>query len=331
MKFIPLHTKNTAIIYKNALCSSASIIVLIFIILSVMIPMLLVSLLSPYSGISESRVLFEQPRLQFKFQSIFTAETDEKYEAANGHESKRSTNDLVVCSTFPQLNSIMQEHSGSCEGIKYWTDDFDHDGTIDRVHFQQQLDFLPGRIKSFDLALFFEAQLKHKCPLSPPALLTYHTFIPSAAQIRAGTILLKAELKLKQYIEFTCPFPGRNTKTKFREVQLSFNNSHVELQEFQIPSLLEQLKANPAYFQLSEQDTYFQHEPGKTLRVQLDLDVLQVPARYHLSVWERLGQFWLYFASFFGISFYVMNKIKDYLFGRHIIRAWEVIPWKKLY
>ncbi|XP_067626061.1 transmembrane protein 231 [Eurosta solidaginis] len=329
MKFIPLHTKNTAIVYKNALCSSASIIVLIFIILSVMMPVLLVSLLSPYSGISESRVLFEQPRLHFKFQTIFTAETEMK---PNGNSSPNSTTgNLIVCSTFPQLNAMTAEHSGNCEGIKYWTDDFDHDGTIDRAHFEQQLTSLPGQIKNFDFALIFEAKLKHKCLLAPPALLTYHTIIPTAAQLSAGVILLKAELQLKQYIEFTCPFLGRNAKTHFHNVHLNSNDSHIELEDYQLPSLLEQLKANPAYFQLSLQDIYYRRAPGDALRIQLELDVLQVPARYHLSVWERLGQFWLYFASFFGISFYVMNKVKDYLFGRHIIRAWEVIPWKKLY
>ncbi|XP_012159104.1 uncharacterized protein LOC101462281 [Ceratitis capitata] len=331
MKFIPLHTKNTAIIYKNSLCSSASIIVLIFIILSVMIPMLLVSLLSPYSGISESRILFEQPRLQFKFQSIFIAETEAQYNASAHPQANRKPVNLVVCSTFPGLNTAAIEHSRNCEGIKYWTDDFDYDGTIDRAHFQQQLDTLPGRMRSFDLAVFFEAKLKHKCPLSPPALLTYHNIIPSAAQFSSGTILLKAELKLKQYIEFTCPFPGRNVKTQFRQVELHSNTSHFNLHDYQISSLLEQFKANPAYFQLSEEEIYYRREPGSSLRIQLDLDVLQVPARYHLSVWERLGQFWLYFASFFGISFYIMNKLKDYLFGQHIIRAWEVIPWKKLY
>lgn len=112
MKFIPLHTKNTAIIYKNSLCSSASIIVLIFIILSVMIPLLLVSLLSPYSGISESRILFEQPRLQFKFQSILIAETE-------GEDVNNSQDvNFVVCSALPQINTVVIEHNKSCEGIK---------------------------------------------------------------------------------------------------------------------------------------------------------------------------------------------------------------------
>lgn len=50
----------------------------------------------------------------------------------------------------------------SANTLQYWTDDFDHDGTIDRAHFQQQLESLPGRIKSIDLAIFFEANLKVK-------------------------------------------------------------------------------------------------------------------------------------------------------------------------
>lgn len=77
-----------------------------------MIPMLLVSLLSPYSGISESRILFEQPRLQFKFQSILIAETEG--EVVN---NKQDVN-LVVCSTLPHINTIVMENGNSCEGIK---------------------------------------------------------------------------------------------------------------------------------------------------------------------------------------------------------------------
>lgn len=166
-------------------------------------------------------------------------------------------------------------------------------------------------------------------------MLAYHLSIPEIEQLSSGTIRLTAELQLKQYIEFTCPFPGRNSKTHFRQVALSTNESEsvsfFDISEYKLESLLKQLKANPAYFHLHMQETYFQRDLTHGLRILLDLNVLQVPARYHLSVWERLGQFWLYFASFFGISFYVMNKLKDFLFGRHIIRSWEIIPWKKLY
>ncbi|KAH8377028.1 hypothetical protein KR093_002833 [Drosophila rubida] len=324
MKFIPLHTTNTAIVYKNSLCSLASLLVVVFIALSVMLPVLLVSLLSPYSGISESRVLYEQPNVQFKYQYIFVANM----------EKGNSSSSFIACSSFGNFNARTQNYSGHCEASKYWTQDLDHDAVTDRLHFRLELQQLPAPLINFDLLLFFEAQLRHKCVLTPPAVLAHQLQLPHTARLQNGHIQLKGELKLKQYVEFTCPFPGRNIQTHFRQVQLDSNNSHADIEQYKMESLLAQVKANPAYFQLLVQEAYFKPtaprlEPG--LVVELEVDVLQVPARYHLSIWERLGQFWLYFASFFGISFYIMNKLKDFLFGRHIIRSWEIIPWKKLY
>ncbi|KAH8246481.1 hypothetical protein KR038_001997 [Drosophila bunnanda] len=324
MRFIPLHTTNTAIVYKNSLCSFASLIVLAFIALSVMIPVLLVSLLSPYSGISESRVLYEQPNVEFTYQYIFVGTTEE-----DGEQEL-----AVACSSFSELNALMGGYTNSCSATRYWTEDVDYDTVTDRVHFQLELQDLPARLVSFNLLVFFEAQLQHKCDLSPPSVLAHQLQIPLAARLNNGRIQLKGELQLKQYVEFTCPFPGRNIKTQFRQVHMDMNASTADIGQYKMESLLAQVKANPAYFQLSVQETYYRPtpptlEPG--LVVELELDVLQVPARYHLSIWERLGQFWLYFASFFGISFYIMNKLKDFLFGRHILRSWEIIPWKKLY
>ncbi|XP_023301645.2 uncharacterized protein LOC111683774 [Lucilia cuprina] len=322
MKFVPLHATNTAIIYKNSICSAATLLVLTFLVLSVMIPVLLVSLLSPYSGIAESRVLYEQPQVQFKYQSIFLAET---------MKSAKQESEVFVCSTFPNLNNALaNDDNDKCEGIKYWTDDLDYDGNVDRVYFVQHMESLKQKLISFDIALFFEASLKHKCSLSPPALLIHHIDLPLASQLTSGVIVVRADLMLKQYVEFTCPFPGRNTKTSFRNIKLNTNTS--QTQQFQTENMWNQVKSNPAFFQLDLQETYVRKSPAEQgLTLQLDLDILQLGARYHLSIWERLGQFWLYFASFFGISFYIMNKVKDFLFGHHIVRSWEIIPWKKLY
>ncbi|KAH8412094.1 hypothetical protein KR222_010487 [Zaprionus bogoriensis] len=324
MKFIPLHTTNTAIVYKNSLCSLASLLVLVFIALSVMLPVFLVSLLSPYSGISESRVLYEQPNVRFNYHYIFVASTEAAGEDAT----------FLACSSFNNFNARTRNYTKSCDTTKYWSEDLDHDAVSDRLHFRLELQRLPARLAHFELLLFFGAQLRHKCKLSPPAVLAHQLQVPLVSRLRHGRIQLKGELKLKQYVEFTCPFPGRNIQTHFRQAQLETNSSVADMSQYTMEALLAQVKANPAYFQLAVQETYYtasspRDEPG--LIIELELDVLQVPARYHLSIWERLGQFWLYFASFFGISFYVMNKLKDFLFGRHIIRSWEIIPWKKLY
>ncbi|KAH8366503.1 hypothetical protein KR084_012443 [Drosophila pseudotakahashii] len=324
MRFIPLHTTNTSIVYKNSLCSFASLLVLAFIALSVMLPVLLVSFLSPYSGISESRVLYEQPNVEFTYQYIFVGTTE-----PGELEEEES---LVACSSFSNFNAQMESYTNSCTTTRYWTEDVDYDGVTDRAHFQLELQDVPSRMVSLNLLVFFKAELQHKCDLSPPSVLAHQ--LPLATRLKNGELKLKGELNLKQYVEFTCPFPGRNIKTQFRQVQVDTNSTTGNIDQFKMESLLAQVKANPAYFQLAVQETYYREksprfEPG--LIIELELDVLQVPARYHLSIWERLGQFWLYFASFFGISFYIMNKLKDFLFGRHIVRSWEIIPWKKLY
>jgi len=321
MRFIPLHTKNTTIVYKNSVCSFATLLVVAFIALSVMLPVLLVSFLSPYAGISESRILYEQPNTEFTDQYIFVG-TTEPVE----FEEEES---LVACSSFGTFNDQMESYTNSCTTTRYWTEDMNNDGVTDRAHFQLELQDVPTRLVSFSLLLFFKAELQHKCDLSPPSVLAHQ--LPLATRLANGEIKLKGELSLKQYVGFTCPFPGRNNKTQFRDVQVDINGT---TEQFNMESLLAQVKANPAFFQLVVQETYYnktspQFEPG--LIIDLEMDVLQVPARYHLSVWERLGQFWLYFASFFGISFYIMNKLKDFLFGHHIVRSWEIIPWKKLY
>ncbi|XP_037953404.1 uncharacterized protein LOC119683672 [Teleopsis dalmanni] len=330
MKYIPIHTQNTVITYKNALCSAATFIVLILIILSVMIPVLLVSILSPYSSIAESRVLYEQPKVRFQFQYFFLAELAE-VEVEESNSTDNTTERWMICSTMPRLNAHLQHFTHQCEGVQFWTKDFENDGVTDRAHFQLQLMTEPTFIKKFDLLLFFEAKLTHKCDLLPPALLMQSLTVPIGdTPLYNGLILLKTELKHKQYIEYSCPFPGRNLKTEFHDV-LPNGNTSSNLKEFAIESILDELKINPGFFQLSLEETYVRPEPNPHLRIQVDIKISQVPVRYHLSIWERLGQFWLYFASFFGISFYVLNKIKDYLFSHQIIRSWEIIPWKKLY
>lgn len=84
-------------------------LVLTFFVLSVLVPLLMVSLLSPYSGIAESRILYEQPEVQFQYKSIFYGQTKKEGE-------------LIVCSTFSQLNDAVATSDGGatdkCDGVK---------------------------------------------------------------------------------------------------------------------------------------------------------------------------------------------------------------------
>lgn len=110
MKFIKLHSKNTSIVYKNSLCSSAGAIVYIFLIASILLPLLLVSFLSQYAWIDEEhQIIFEQPKMKFKFQYIFMAEA-----TFEGDENGK----LIACSTFPYLNKFEELKPVMCTRIK---------------------------------------------------------------------------------------------------------------------------------------------------------------------------------------------------------------------
>uniref|UniRef100_A0A1A9V5S1 Transmembrane protein 231 n=1 Tax=Glossina austeni TaxID=7395 RepID=A0A1A9V5S1_GLOAU len=322
MKFIPLHTKNSVIIYKNTLCSGASIIVISLFLLSLMIPIFLISLLNPHL---ETSVLYEKPRLEFEYKSIFMANT------ANYEKSWRTKNiftNFHLCSTYPKLNELLNDH---CDSLKYWTNDFDKDGTPDRVHFLQKTDSLQRNLVNLEWILVMQAKLKHKCSLLPPAILIAHIDVPSTNQFRSGIVTINAELFLKQNIEFVCPYLGQNIRSQFNTVLIN-PQSRSDFEQYRASFLLQQLELQSGYFQLKLISTSYETRPPEDgLSVQLNLDIGQASVRYYLSIWERLSQFWLYFASFFGLSFYLMNKLKDYLFGKHILRAWEIMPWKKLY
>uniref|UniRef100_A0A1B0AW62 Transmembrane protein 231 n=1 Tax=Glossina palpalis gambiensis TaxID=67801 RepID=A0A1B0AW62_9MUSC len=322
MKFIPLHTKNTVIIYKNRLCSGASIIVISLFLLSLMIPIFLISLLNPHM---EASVDYEKPRMEFEYKSIFMAKT------ANYDKSWKTKNifaNFHLCSTYPKLNEILND---KCDCLKYWTNDFDKDGIPDRVHFLQKIDSLQRNLTSLEWILVMQAKLKHKCSLSPPAILIAHIDVPSTNQFRSGIVTINAELFLKQNIEFVCPYLGQNIRSQFNTILIN-PQSRSDFQQYRASFLLQQLELQSGYFQLKLISTNYEACPPELgLTVQLNLDIGQASVRYHVSVWERLSQFWLYFVSFFGLSFYLINKLKDYLFGKHILRSCEIMPWKKLY
>lgn len=152
-----------------------------------------------------------------------------------------------------------------------------------------------------------------------------------------GLLLIETELELKQYEDFDCATFDASSKTSFQPINLNNNiQNNIDVEEirkrYKRLTLLQQLKKNPGYFEVKLIEKDFERGPAVDgLNVQWDVRISQIGIRYRLGVWERLAQFWLYFASFFGLSFCIVNRIKDYLFSKHIIRSWEIAPWKKLY
>lgn len=151
--------------------------------------------------------------------------------------------------------------------------------------------------------------------------------VPS--DFRSGNIQVEADLNLVQRTGFYCPFFLRQIKSHFYHSIISENSTNIR--DYDIASIRRKLKNNPAFMTAIPSATYWNRRPTGDITMSIDLFIDEVESRYHTSVWQRLGQIWIYYLSIFLVCAYGMEKLKTYLFSRQMIRAWEIIPWKKIY
>lgn len=59
--------------------------------------------------------------------------------------------------------------------------------------------------------------------------------------------------------------------------------------------------------------------------------VPELMIRYETPIVHKVLIIWIKFISIYVVFFLLASKLKDVAYGRYFIRAWEVIPWKKLY
>lgn len=149
------------------------------------------------------------------------------------------------------------------------------------------------------------------------------------ADFRSGNIQIEADLNLAQRTGFYCPFFLRQIKSHFYHSIISENSTNIR--DYDITSIRRKLKNNPAFMMANPSATYWQRRPTGDIVLTIDLFIDEVESRYHTSIWQRLGQIWIYYLSIFLVCAYGMEKLKTYLFSRQAIRSWEIIPWKKIY
>lgn len=201
---------------------------------------------------------------------------------------------------------------------------------MDKAHFHLhilQKNGAPIKLQKFSLVLFFDGIIERRCFLSLPAAIivehAYHTDFNNK-------LIIKGDVALVQKYEFHCPLLGRNTGSYFKNEILSINSTNIE--QYSLENIRKSMKLSEGYIELHTKETYSREslEYNHT-SIDVELDIGQLPVRYHSSFWEHIGIFWLYFASFVGLSFYITNRIKDFVFSKHWVNSWEIIPWKKLY
>lgn len=148
---------------------------------------------------------------------------------------------------------------------------------------------------------------------------------------RSGDIQMEADLMLTQRTHaFYCPFFLRQIRSHFYHTIISENSTNIR--DYEIATIRRKLKNNPAFMTATNPTvSHWHRRPAGDIVLKIDLFIDEVESRYHTSLWQRLGQIWIYYFSIFLVCAYGMEKLKTYLFSRQMIRAWEIIPWKKVY
>lgn len=150
------------------------------------------------------------------------------------------------------------------------------------------------------------------------------------ANFHGGEIYIEAELKLIQRTGFYCPFFLRQIKSHFYHTLIPENATNVR--EYEVGSIRKKLHNNPAYISNEQFATaYWNPEPSNNIILNIDIKIDETISRYHTSFWQRLGQIWIHYFSIFLVCAYAIEKLKHYVFSKQLIRAWEIIPWKKIY
>jgi len=118
MGLLNLHNKNINIEYKNSLCSLTTLIICILTICVIVFPCLLIYYINYDLWINNINI-YEQPKVNFKYQYIYIAETiniNNNYDD-NVNIQQINNSELITCSSYDYYNQMTNKYQ-KCTSIK---------------------------------------------------------------------------------------------------------------------------------------------------------------------------------------------------------------------
>ncbi len=136
---------------------------------------------------------------------------------------------------------------------------------------------------------------------------------------------------MEQKSSFHCPYFMRNVKSNFY-FELIPNNS-TQINDYRITSIHKKLTSNVGYISYEKTNEMWDRSITDDDKIQINLrvDVGEIRSRFHATFWQKLMLFWTEYLAVLVVFVFCCNKLKFYLFSRQVLRAWEIIPWKKIY
>lgn len=170
---------------------------------------------------------------------------------------------------------------------------------------------------------------KHHCALQlPAAIVIPRLVVPTNSE--SGELTIEGRMELYQRTAFICPFFMRNRKSHFYPNVIPINSTSIK--DYEMRQILLKLRQNVGYLQFEQKDLHWNMNGGDgKIRITLNIDIGEMAARYRTSFWQNVSHIWMQYVSLLIVFVFLIDKLKSWMFGRQMIRAWETIPWKKLY
>lgn len=306
MGLISLHRKYSFVDYQHHLCSFASLITFLAIIVAIIIPIIGIIRLNSAQNYF---VVYEQPNVKFSYKYLVICE--------NSMESESRKE--ILCSSFDFLRQFAND-TESCRKIKVAEKDTNFDGITDEIVFTINFHtFHNYGIKSASIVLFLDARIYDQCEMRiPTAIILNKKF---NGNFNDRKILIDGKLEAVQNQKLLCPFFLRQIKSHFFYENLNENQTNFE--EFEIKAIQERLENNPAFFKFQETSTDYSrlmNDNDKT-SIRVRVKIPEIPIRYGKTFWQKVIDKWIQFLSLFIVTGTILNFFLNHLFENRWIMA----------
>lgn len=121
----------------------------------------------------------------------------------------------------------------------------------------------------------------------------------------------------------------RNVKSNFYFDLIPSNSTNIR--DYEMTSISEKLTRNVGFIKFDKTSAVWDRSSDDKIRINLSVDIGEIRSRFHATFWQKLMFFWTEYLAVLVVLVVCFNKLKFYLFTRQVFRAWEIIPWKKVY
>uniref|UniRef100_A0A1B6CZK0 Transmembrane protein 231 n=1 Tax=Clastoptera arizonana TaxID=38151 RepID=A0A1B6CZK0_9HEMI len=293
-------THNVIFKYKATLCSKATCILSVIIILTFLFPFLLSY--NSHGFWLKTDSYKEQPDIHFKQDYLLILETNSQ--------------DLpFLCGTFPNLNKLSTIY-GYCSLVKIFENDHNSDGLNDHLYFEVEVKMLgKNEVKSVTLLLLFDYKISDYCWVQMEGLgLAQHN-----SPLSGNRLDFIADLTMVQ----RQPLNPRLQNKLYNYSILAKNDEYLNL-----PSLLATYALRSVNTHL--ENTYAVWTSGRSeedpFTIRASISYPEITVTYKPTFWQIIKFAWIQYFSILVISMYFFNLFKQFVFFNRLVHTKKENP-----